>query len=233
MAAAIITLDGPRGHLRAIHLAGSASLLLGATSGWAQTPYARMPLPFCPVYPPGEAPAIGASNCAPVPPEAWGSAPTGFQQKTARDRAGVSVVPPLTSVADLAVRSGARADAAPAAKHTILQPDRSPSTGTAQSPSPQDAIAVQTPGAVTLEQFAALLGPASKRAVVFSLLSADDYKKTDLTHRVRLTWRGSLQALVDRLAGIYALDAAIDDTTIRFSSRQRDAAAGALVLVAP
>ena len=40
-----------------------------------------------------------------------------------------------------------------------------------------------------------------------------------------LTWSGSLQALIDQLAAIYGLDAAIDDTAIRFSSRQGEFAA--------
>jgi hypothetical protein len=89
-------------------------------------------------------------------------------------------------------------------------------------PGLQAAIELQTPGAVTLEEVAALLGPVSKRTVAFALSSAEAYKKTDLTHRVRLSWTGSLQALVDQLAEIYGLDVVVDDAAIRFSSRQRD-----------
>jgi hypothetical protein len=91
-------------------------------------------------------------------------------------------------------------------------------------PAPQAAVVLRTPGAITLDQIAAMLGPVSKRSVNFSLSATDDYKKTDLTHRVTLTWSGPLQALVDQLGAIYGLDVAIDDTAIRFSSRQGDRA---------
>jgi hypothetical protein len=100
-------------------------------------------------------------------------------------------------------------------------------------PAPQALVALKTPDAVTLDQIAALLGPASRRAVTFALSSADAYKKADLTHRVRLTWTGPLQALVDQLAEIYGLDVAVDDSAIRFSSRQGERAGAPSTTRAP
>jgi len=99
--------------------------------------------------------------------------------------------------------------------------------GAARPPGLQAAITLRTPGAVTLAQIAALLAPASRRTVAFALSAADDYKKTDATHRVRLTWTGSLQALVEQLGAIYGLDVCVDDKALRFTIRQRGLAGGA------
>lgn len=199
MAGAIIIRDRPRSHPLAIQLAGAVSMLIGVTSSWAQEPYAGTPLPFCPVYPPGAAPAIGPSNCAPVPRALWGLTPPGTDFITQGEQPGTPV------------------------------PPRSPPDDerAAKPPVAQATISLRTSGAITLEQVAAMLGPVSKRTVTFALSSADDYKRTDLTHRVRLTWTGSLQALVDQLAEIYGLNVAVDDTAIRFSSRVGDPAGSA------
>jgi hypothetical protein len=111
---------------------------------------------------------------------------------------------------------------------TVAPPWSSPDQArAAKPPEPRDTVSLRTSGAITLDQVAALIGTASKRTITFALSSADEYKRTDLTHRVRLTWAGSLQALVDHLAEIYGLDAAIDDTAIRFSSRVGDPASSA------
>jgi hypothetical protein len=96
-----------------------------------------------------------------------------------------------------------------------------------EPPAPQAPITLRTAGALTLDQIAAQLGPASRRSITFNLSPAEDYIRTDQTHRVRLTWSGSIQGLVDQLAEIYGLVVAIDDTAIRFSSRQRSLASGA------
>jgi hypothetical protein len=100
-------------------------------------------------------------------------------------------------------------------------------------PAPDAPISLRTAGAITLDQIAALLGPASRRTVVFSLSPADDYVRTDQTHRVRLNWSGPVQGLADQLAEIYGLDVAIDDTAIHYSSRQRSLASGASTTRAP
>jgi len=237
MAGAIITRDGPRGHLHAIPLAGIAFLLLGGASSWAQEPYSGPALPFCEPYPPGAAPAIGPSNCTPIPAALWGNAAAGpdivaqgEQTAPAAPRSplvGVQARQPAPKVA------GPRPtpDGPPAAKPGGPQAPGSASPPAAalaaKPPAPQAAISLETPGAITLDQIAAMLGPAAKRTVVFALSAADEYKKADLTHRVRLTWTGSLQALVDQLAEIYGLDVAIDDTAIRFSSRPGELAGGA------
>jgi hypothetical protein len=109
-------------------------------------------------------------------------------------------------------------------------PSLAPPSGEARTgkpPGPEAPISLRTAGALTLDQIASLLGPASRRTVAFALSPADDYIRTDQTHRVRLTWSGPLQGLVDRLAEIYGLGGSIDDTAIRFSSRQRSLAGGA------
>jgi hypothetical protein len=235
MADAIITRDRPRGHLRAIQLAGVASMLVGGASSWAQAPLAGSTLPFCPAYPPGTAPAIGPSNCTPIPAALWGHttpapdvgaqpaqtaavappAPPPDQSRVARD-------PAPQAATSLSVAQGERAGAA------ASQPPPPPNEAhAAKPPGLQAAIFLRTPDAITLAQIAAMLGLAAKRSVTFTLSSADEYKKTDLTHRVRLTWTGSLQALVDQLAEIYGLNVSIDDFAIRFSSRQRDSAGSA------
>jgi len=213
MAGAILTREGPRGHLRVILLACGASMSVGVASCWAQGPWGETDLPFCPIYPPGHAPAIGPSNCVPIPETLWG---------------------PKTPVADLVTQGApivapAASPTPPAANNAhLLQPIAAPVPAPVAKPlappAPQAAVVLRTPGAITLDQIAAMLGPVSKRSVNFSLSATDDYKKTDLTHRVTLTWSGPLQALVDQLGAIYGLDVAIDDTAIRFSSRQGDRA---------
>ena len=234
MAGAIITRDGRRSHQRAIQLAGAVSMLIGVTSSWAQEPYAGTPLPFCPVYPPGAAPAIGPSNCAPVPRALWGLTPPGTDFITQGEQPGTPV-PPLSPTDDarstkpLAPQAATALPVALGNRAATAAPPRSPPDDerAAKPPVAQATISLRTSGAITLEQVAAMLGPVSKRTVTFALSSADDYKRTDLTHRVRLTWTGSLQALVDQLAEIYGLNVAVDDTAIRFSSRVGDPAGSA------
>ena len=223
MADATITRDGPRGHARAIQLAGAASMLIGVTASWAQGPYDAQALPFCPVYPPGAAPAIGPSNCTPVPAALWGPTtpiPAAPPARQAEQSAVARPVAPQKAIST-PVAQGERPGAA------TPKPTPPDEARAAHVPGLQAVITLRTPGAITLDQIAALLGPAAKRTVTFALSTADDYKKTDLTHRVRLTWTGPLHALVDQLAAIYGLDVAVDDTAIRFSSRQRDRAGSA------
>lgn len=212
MAGAIITLDGTRGHLRAIQMAGAASMLLGVTSSWAQQAYPGTELPFCEVYPRGAAPAIGPSNCTPIPPASWDTAPSDPDAVAKSDQANApaSPRPPLVEV-----RGGQ-----PVGKQVSSSASPPDTALAVRPPGPLAPISLQTPGAVTLEQLAALLGPVSKRTVTFTLSPSDEYKKDDQTHRVRLTYSGPLQALVDQLAEVYGLDAAVDDTAIRFISRK-------------
>jgi hypothetical protein len=221
MADAIITWDRPRGHLRAIHLAGAASMLIGVASSWAQGPAAGMALPFCPLYPPGTAPAIGPSNCRPVAAELSGPTAPVSGLVALSERPGAVLSPPAPPSADAAHPA---TPLAPQAATAARAPDDAPAVKPA---GPQTVISLQSPGAITLDQIAAMLGQASKRTVSFTLSAADDYKKSDLTHRVRLTWTGPLEALVDQLGEIYGLDVAIDDTAIRFTSRQGNRAASA------
>lgn len=232
MAGAIIIRDRPRSHPLAIQLAGAASMLIAVTSSWAQGPYAGTSLPFCPVYPPGAAPAIGPSNCAQVPPALWGYTPPSSDFVAQGEQPGAAAPPPPNGVKSAKPLGPQAAISVSAARGeragTALPPRSSPDDASAaKPPAPQATISLRTSGAITLDQAAAMLGPASKRTVTFALSSADEYKKADLTHRVRLTWTGSLQALVDRLAEIYGLDVAVDDTAIRFSSRVGDPAGGA------
>lgn len=233
MASATITRDGPRGHVRAIHLAGAASLLVGVASSWAQEPYAGPALPFCHVYPPGTAPAIGPSNCMPVPAAVWEPTAPRPDVVTQGAQPRASAAPPQSPA------SVAAPDTTSAQRPVVQSPLTSaaakaaspaPPSGEAhvdKPPAPDAPISLRTAGAITLDQIADLLGPASRRTVSFSLSPADDYVRTDQTHRVRLTWSGPIQGLADQLAEIYGLDVAIDDTAIRFSSRPRSLASGA------
>lgn len=234
MASAIITPDGARSHLRVILLAGAATMLLAVARAWAQSPWSESDLPFCPVYPPGRAPAIGPSNCVPVPEALWG--PTTPVPQIATPPAANVQLAALSDVARLLETTTPRAAPPPripvqAPPPKQVTPSAAPATTTAPvvkaptahpPPAPQATFALRTPGAMTLGQIASMLGPASKRTVVFSLASGDEYKKSDMTHRVSLTWSGPLQGLVDQLGAIYGLDVAIDDTAIRFSSRPGD-----------
>jgi hypothetical protein len=233
MAGAIITQSGVRGHLRVILCTGAASMLIGVGSSWAQSPWGGTDLPFCPTYPPGHAPAIGPSNCAPVPEALWGPT-TPAPDFVARGAPAVAlaslpaaqarpvkpVALPTAAPAQAATAKPLASPPAPAATVTPAPVVKAPAP-----PAPQATIALRTPGSFTLDQIAALLGPVSGRSVAFNLAAADEYKKTDSTHRVSLTWSGPLQSLVDQLGAIYGLDVAIDDTAIRFSSRQGATAA--------
>jgi hypothetical protein len=239
-------------------------MLVGVASCWAQEPYAGTALPPCPVYPAGMAPAIGPSNCTPIPSALWGYTALGSDIVAQGGQASASAPPPpkelqpakspapqaapAPSVAQsgrtgpaappqsrLADVQSAKPPGPPAAKFvSVAQPAPAAPTSPPRSP-PDDlraakppeapaAITLRTPGAITLDQLAAILGPTSKRTIIFTLTAADEYKRTDLTHRVSLTWTGSLQALVDQLAEIYGLNVAVDDTAIRFSSRVGDPA---------
>lgn len=129
-----------------------------------------------------------------------------------------------------AVRAAIAESSKPMAPGSLPLDAKSASAGAPSPPRPPAApaqVALRTPGAITLEQLAAMLGPLTKRSVTFALSSADEYKKTDTTHRVRLAWSGPLQSLVDQLGQIYGLDVSMDDSAIRFSSRHADPAATA------
>jgi hypothetical protein len=217
MAVASIIRHGPRGHLRAIRLAVAASVLVGVTSGWAQSLPPGPGLPFCPVYPDGAAPAIGPSNCLPPPQALWGPA--------IPSHAPAAVAAPASTATLFRPSADGAHPAAPPLAVTEAVAPKAPGLGT--------VISLRTPGAATLDQIAASLGPVSQRAVTFALSSADEYKESDLTHRVRLTWSGPLRGLVDQLAQIYGLDVAVDDTAIRFSSRPSDRDRGAPTSRAP
>lgn len=198
MAGAILDRDGPRGHLRAVLLAGAGSLLLGAAPAWAQAVYARgldLGPPFCPIYAPQLAPAIGPSNCIPVPPEL---APPMEALPAAPVSAPVALMP----------QAFAEAHSPVPAEAAVAPPASAPVT-----------VVLRSSGLMTLDQIATALAPVSKRAVVFALSPADEYKRGDLTHRIRLTWSGPVQSLINQVADIYGLDAVVDDTAIRFSSR--------------
>ena len=251
MADAIITRYGPRSHLRSIQLAGVASMLVGVATCCAQEPYAGTALPPCQIYPAGMAPAIGPSNCTPIPPAYWGnSAPSsdlvgqaGLASAAAPIAGAIhaaKLAAPQAASAPSVVQGGQAPPAAPSqsrladvqstkstgppAAISVSVAEAAPVTPAAKPPEAQAAINLRTPEAITLDQVAALLGPISKRTITFTLSTADEYKRTDLTHRVNLTWTGSLQALVDQLADIYGLNVAVDDTAIRFSSRVGDPA---------
>jgi hypothetical protein len=233
MASAIITRDGACGHLCVVLLAGAASMLGGVASCWAQEPWGGNYLLFCPVYPPGHAPAIGPSNCAPVPEALWG--PTAPVPDLAARSAPVMALASLPAPEASSLKPAAPPSAAPASAPAAKLPAPPAATVTAaappmvaktpMAPTLQATVALRTPGAITLDQIAAMLGPVTGRNVTFNLATADEYKKSDLTHRVSLTWSGPLQTLVDQLGAIYGLDVAIDDTAIRFSSRQGATAA--------
>lgn len=239
MACAIIIGGRPRRHL--VLVAGAASMLFGGAPCWALAPSDRAELPFCPVFPPGRAPAIGPSNCVPVPETSLAVSPV-LPHLVAKDAPAIADAPAVVakaplgkSIAPAAAMPARTVGAAPAARPSTRRagavdlPAPAPVAKPLAPAAPQATVALKTPGTVTLDQVAALLGPISGRTVAFALSSADEYKKSDLTHRVTLTWSGSLQALVDQLGAIYGLDVAIDDTVIRFSSRQGEPAASSTI----
>lgn len=71
---------------------------------------------------------------------------------------------------------------------------------------------------MTLGQIAAELERTSGSRVIFALSEADDFKRNDTTHRLRVSWTGPADAFANNIARLFNLVAQIEPGQITFIS---------------
>ena len=80
--------------------------------------------------------------------------------------------------------------------------------------SPQDTITLTSSAPMTLDEFSTAFGTATGKAVLIGLTPANEYRRHDRGHRVRVNWNGPLAELLNGVAPRFGLQWAEEGNAI-------------------
>lgn len=99
------------------------------------------------------------------------------------------------------------------------------------APTAPSSIALRADTALTLDQIAVQLSQLSGRRIDFSLDAADEYKRSDLTHRLRFNWNGPVEGFARQIASAFKIAVNFDEQRITFTSLKPSSGGQALAPV--